>query len=574
LEEKSEREKLRPKEIKRINNSMDKLRRSIPRNWDNAISWKKPFSLDVGLVNKIIHSRCRSNRVSYMPISAYVCWYKINQIIGGWHNEKILGLTKGYEIHGEGELHPIGRMIYKREDSKYGHRRGFAVAFNQLKANELNRQYKRMGDIKKNTEGLRKDNHLNNFRNILLESEIKVMKKCENSFKDKERIDIVIRYFNRHKGSSLISGLKYEVFLVRDNDQINYTLTRPIIYEVMNIIGKGIKGLLNWTIKNKKRIQLWKEIPAILFKHSIFGSRQREGDLEINFNENKMSIVERILRTRWVTGLIIISHWWIFFTEDEVTEIEKEILKEMRKLISFKFYSPMTEGGETWNIVLKLIEKYGNGYIVDGVSWENTVGNLLHPLGCIWLGFLSLGSGGSFTTIVGIAALMFTSNYYVQQEELDIEEAIGFGDNIIMFGNKLKDIKGILETEIGDNENQLYLGISLLKNRVLAPKICRDSADKAKSTTIFGLKDVIRYDYVDQQRRIATYIMYGFTDIIKPIELMAGYGYKGGGYLEEFIESAIEKVPSQIRKELIKYDNDNLNKYWNLKYIREDKLNY
>lgn len=545
-----------------VNKALDILRQSVPNNYDEAIDWVRPFSQNPLELTNVIEKRCKSNNVTVMPVSSYTKTSKVVSVTPANYVDKYLGNVKGFEIRGNVELHPIGKEIFNRGYTVEGSPRGFAIGINSMKGVELRRQYVRAQENQKVAEEVRIDSAP--FRKLLYEFEIKIMKLSVQYLGDENRIDTVISYFNNHKTSKIRTGISYDTFIFRNTEnEIDRDKTRDAVWKVMQIIRKGISKLLDWALRNKEKILIGDLIPVFRWHLAIMGMRQRPGDLVFKMTDSFLELTEGIYRTRWVTGLFIVSHWWIVYTEDEVHALEGEYIQGLIKICSFKIISPMVEGGAVWDKLKELMNKFEN-YLVDGVGWETICGNLLSPIGCIFFGFVVLSSGISFTTITGITALALVTQHYVVNGDLDLEVVSLFGDDEFMFGKKVGEIKGILEGEKFANKYKVYLGISLILDEVPNFKVHRDSADRAIGSRLFGIEGITRYDKVDQQRRIATYIMYGFTDIIKATDLISGYA--GGGYLEEYIEEAIIELPNHIQDELIIFDEQNFERYWDWKF--------
>lgn len=558
------------------------IKDSIPEDFDDVIEWHQFKDKDLRILSQIISTKCNNENITLMPVSAYTCNYNITSVISATCDDKYLGSVSGYRIAGEIQLHPIGVDILSKEYAFEGNFRGYSMGINRCKGIELRRQYARSLKLDDLIDKIYKYDLWKRQQDAILEIQYYILDRwikygseimdCDPVSDKRDRLDNVVSYFVSHKNSSIRTGVKYGSFLVyEEGSKLVRDKTRDFVKRVFSYIHKGVKRLREWMSKWWHRLKEGILIPCIKYVQCLLGQRMRTGELEIEKGISKTLMREKIYRTRWVIGIIIISHFWIVMSETEVIEVETYAMKILGKYALFKVISPMIEGGNIWKMLPELIKKYGKGYIVDGVGWEYFSGNLLKPIGCIFVGFIVLGSGMSMTTIVSIAALMLVLSWACSIGEESIEVASLFGDNAILFGDKLKDITGMLETDGRDNEYQIYLGISLVLDKVLGFKCCRDSAEAAIGSNLSRVVGITHLDKVDLNRRIATYVMYGYcSHILDALTLMSGIGdipgYRGGGRLEEYVVEAVKMLPDNKRSELIEFDKMNLNKYWNEKY--------
>lgn len=532
------------------------------------------------------------DRMTTMPVGPLTTSATITRIAPCVVADSVLGSCPGYQILGNYDLHPIGRGILNSPDALESTARGFSLSFSSLRKQEFRRQqYKYLSAPMKEILSAF-DSRCYEVRAIFFEWQMGVIRQAAERAMRWAHVDEIRRYAVKHADSTM---LVYEDPLtgrrtpVKWRHLIDYKpdglVDEPLTNDHMHIFGLILAGVLFSVLEVYSKQKDYTHSGYILVLQTLllsFGIRQRTGDF---LKLEKGNAEEKVHRSRGVVIIPFLNCIFSVFTKIEVHELENGLFARIQIVAGFKIDGPIQSGGKVYAHLADALNN-GNGWFGDGVNWDTKVAILTKVIGAAWLGWPSLPSGISFTSIAGIVAMVILLMVMQNLKGVTIDKIFSFGDDVVVIG-KMVDFKGYIESDEVSQRYQIYLGYSMNLKRVLAFKLFKDSASLMRGEVVasypawYGQNTVqpVTYNhFVTLPERISMLVAYGVNDIVDPLTFISHVGESFTGS-KSWYDTALEHLPSTSWwSELLEYDKKVGPVLWNMKYTRDtpekDKMEF
>ena len=188
----------------------------------------------------------------------------------------------------------------------------------------------------------------------------------------------------------------------------------------------------------------------------------------------------------------------------------------------------------------------------DGSNWQAIVGMILgSPVSLIFYGWQLLCSGSNLTSLEGILCMIAIIIFIWD----DVTEIAAFGDDVMVNKDKGLGELNIIHRDKSEHE-KVFLGYNLIEKRAMGVKICKDVAQKMKSSHK-GIENVgWMINKPDLTVKIQILIAYGFMETTNPIQLNIDS--------KEFLKSSklIENMDWKMWKACIAEYDEKFSKWW------------